>query len=111
MKYNANQYLALFDEIKCLSNKANEWIIENNIEQCNLILVERQKLLETLCEQSSDLCQRDPKFKNQLIELLLWVQEQDSPNVILLTTKKESLIGKSIKQLHAQKAIKQYKTI
>lgn len=103
--------LSLFESIRSLTLKANESIKENKIEQCNLILAERQNLLEELFEQVSLLPDEPSRVNEQLIELGLWIQEQDKPNIVDLLAKKHENSKKFIKQVHNNKAIAQYKKI
>lgn len=102
---------SLFENIKALTLKANESVEENNIEQCNITLVKRQNLLEKLSEQVSLLSENDPSLNNKFIELILWIQEQDKPNIVNLQAKKQENIQKSIKQVKSKKAMQQYKTV
>jgi len=103
--------LSLFESIRSLTLQANESIKENKIEQCNLILAKRQNLLEGLFEQVSLLPDKPPNINEQLTELVLWIQEQDKPNIVELLAKKHENSQKVIKQVHTNKAIAQYKNI
>lgn len=103
--------LTLFEKIRSLTLEANESVKENKIEQCNHILVKRQNLLENLFEQVSLSSEKTSLLNDQLIELLTWIQEQDKPNIVSLIAKKSENTEKSIKQVHANKAIKHYKNI
>lgn len=98
---------SLFENITGLTNRANEYVEQNEIEQCYIALIERQNLLEQLCEQV--IPENDLNNKKQLTELLLWIQKQDQPNIISLQAKKQETLKMSIKQSQAKKAIKQYK--
>ena len=101
-------FLSLFENIRELTHTANNFVQEHNIEQCNIALVERQKLIENLFEKVSNLSESNPQIKDKLIELLDWIQVQDKPNVAVLITEKKKNIKNSIKQVQANKAIKQY---
>ena len=104
--------LSLFENIKQLTLTAGELIKSNQIEQCYIILAERQKILEQLSEQvSSHHGISEPKIKDDFIELLYWIQQQDQPNIIELEAKKQKTIEEFVKQSQTNKAIQQYKNV
>lgn len=101
----------LFEKIRALTDKAKECVEHDHIEQCHIALVERQNLLEKLNEQVSSQSNNDPKVRDKYVTLLLWIQEQDQPNIVNLQTKKQANIKKSIKQIQTKKALLQYKSV
>ena len=101
---------AIFSQIKELTSQAAETVSNENIVECNNILIQRQKLLVTLLEQVSALPD-DEETKNEFFELLKWIKDKD--NIALLVAKKLKLAQqqKIVGQTKAASAIKQYKSI
>lgn len=106
-----NVFLSLSNSIRELTQTANKFVEQNDIEQCNIALVERQKLLEKLCDNLPPSSEMSSEFNDQLLELLTWVQGQDKYSSEKLMSKRQENMSKSIKQQQTRKALKHYNNL
>ena len=101
---------SLLKQVKALTHKANKFIEQTDIEQCQRVLVERQKLLEQLVEQSNTHSKTDTLPK-QVIELFEWIQQQDQASIVHLQTLQQENTNEIRKQLQTKKGIAHYKNV
>jgi len=101
----------LFHQIRYLTQQAIILLDEDNIEQCNLALVKRQSLLEDLKFKLDTCLENKKEFTEKFVELMKWIQQQDSPAIINATDKKNQNIKSSLTQIKTTKALQQYKNV
>jgi len=115
-------YSQLCQRIRELTLQFETLVNKNEIEQYHNVLVERQKLLESLMRKyqcfNDDNNKSDNEsynereyFKNTFVELIYWLQQQDLVNQDKVVKLKELNKKNSITQRKINKALQQYKNI
>lgn len=105
-------FTQLSDEIRLLTLKAADMVVNEQIELCLSVLVERQRALEKLKEVYQASPQHNHNdLSSEFTELLQWVQQQDSPNLNKIMQLREVSKKDSINQVKANKAIRHYKNL
>ena len=108
---------ALFQQVQQLTQQAAAFVKTGEVDTCQAVLVERQQCLESLDKQIKSLQANSItdieiiKFnviKQNYIELLIWIQQQDAPAIIQATQLKNAHQKKIIHQNKTAHAIKQY---
>lgn len=102
-------YSTSLQDIRELTLQATKLVELNEIEQCNIVLLKRQHLLEQLNKYYLSLSDNKEEFKQHFIELIYWIQQQDQPSCAQAIQKKQQNIKKSMLQVQTKKALKQYK--
>lgn len=100
--------LELIKNIKAKTALTVELAITEQAEECSLVLNERQQLLEQLFNSFQQELENNASFKQQVIELCQWIQEQDSPAITNISKQKKALQSKFIKQNRNKHAIAMY---
>lgn len=104
-------YIQLSQQIRDLTIQAAGFVNENKIEKCLEILIKRQTLLENLIQEYKSATEIDQAFKQCVIELITWIQEQDLVNNNKVITLRELSKENTVKQRKTTKAIQHYKNI
>jgi len=99
----------LFNQIRYLTQQAIILLNEDKIEQCNIVLAKRQSLLEELKSKHDACLENKKEFTDKFVELMKWIQQQDTPAIINATDKKSQTIKNSLTQIKTKKALQQYK--
>ena len=98
----------LIELIKAKTLLAIELVHSERSEACEALLQERHKLIELLFSDFQQTLASDAVFKDQVVNLCVWIQQQDSPSVAILNEQKNTLKSKFIKQNRAKKAVLMY---
>lgn len=90
---------------------ANDNLLNNDIEECHHALKSRQLLLDKLKIMYLVSPEKHQEYTPVFVQLLNWIQEQDSVGLdraLFLRTQNKS---NSLKQIKVNKALNQYKKI
>lgn len=103
--------IQLIKEIRDLTIYAIECIDKDMIEQCSVSLNKRQSLLEKLKLNYGQLLLTDDRSKQEFIELMLWIQQQDQPAIEKSQLKRNQKQKMSAVQIKTKKALQFYKNV
>lgn len=101
----------MFDDLSVkvqqLTNQAAEFVATLKIEECQDLIKERQILLQKLSDFV--LKEDDVSLKNQLSELLIWIQNKDAIALKDCFKFKNDYRDKLVTQSKVSKAMQEYK--
>lgn len=86
-------------------------LINNDIEECHRVLKSRQLLLDRLNAVYLASTEKHPEYTPVFVQLLNWVQDQDSVGLDRVLLLREQNKSNSYKQIKVNKALNQYKKI
>jgi predicted house-cleaning noncanonical NTP pyrophosphatase (MazG superfamily) len=105
-------FTLLSEKIRVLTLNTTDLVVNEQIEQCLNVLVERQALLEKLAQTYQEYSQHnDDRLSAEFTELIQWIQQQDATNYHKIIKLREQSKKDSINQVKAKKAILHYKKL
>tara|TARA_B110000881_G_scaffold61452_1_gene52942 strand:+ start:2538 stop:2858 length:321 start_codon:yes stop_codon:yes gene_type:complete len=104
-------FIPLCENIRTLTVQAAELVADNQIELCLSILIKRQALLDELALQYQSSPDKNTADTHMFIELIRWIQQEDSINNAKIITLRSQSHENSMNQAKVSRALNHYKNI